>query len=57
MHYKILQGRSSDGEIQDILKQLIEEVQTVIKWVLPAIAEADVITSTKINPWLHLYSN
>ena len=33
-----------DGEIQDVLKQLIEEVQTVIKY------------HTKIDTQLHLYS-
>ena len=39
-----------DGKIQDVLKQLIEEVQAVIKCVLTAITEADVITILRLIP-------
>ena len=39
-----------EGEIQDVLKQLIEEVQVIIKWVFPTIAEANIITILRAIP-------
>ena len=42
--------RIKDGEIQDVLKQLIEEVQMVIKWVFPSIAKANAITILRSIP-------
>ena len=39
-----------EGEILDVLKQLVEEVQVIIKCVFPAIAKANIITILRAIP-------